>query len=170
MKILATSAAALLLAITTRGFAEPAPQWMELRSQATAATGRGDYVEAEALFESARRALPADHLHDSAVLLNELGLVHHAMWRVADAERDFRGAADLAARVGPDAASDQAVALTNLAALMNDRGQVVEAEQLFRESRSALEAASRADTGTLVLVLAGLALNLQSQGRGAEAR
>ncbi|MEQ9641709.1 MAG: CHAT domain-containing tetratricopeptide repeat protein [Alphaproteobacteria bacterium] len=97
----------------------------------------GRYVEAEApaleAIALARQQRGAEH-RDTAILMNNLGLLYRRMGRLADAETQLTGAMAIRRRTLGDSHGDVAQSANNVGLLYLDLGRYGEAEPLLQEA------------------------------------
>lgn len=127
----------------------------------------GDYAEAEALFESARKVLsqqPGEHL---AAVLSGLAGVYFARGEVDRAEEMLREGIAIRRRLGLE--SSLLKPLSSLAAILHNRGDLTEAEKIYRECLERRRATLGPRHEDVATSLRSLAIVLKDAGRTAEA-
>jgi tetratricopeptide (TPR) repeat protein len=106
---------------------------------------------------------------DAVVHWNEIGRLQQAESKLDEAEQAFRHALRLSERLANPSKMEVAVILNNLGTLSLARGQYKLAETPLRQSYSILETNHLLETEAAGALLTNLALDLQQQGRNAEA-
>ncbi|HEY6991162.1 MAG TPA: tetratricopeptide repeat protein [Bryobacteraceae bacterium] len=106
----------------------------------------------------------------TVVLWNELGRFRQSRSDIDEAEQAFRRALELDQRLGAPSKIETAVVLNNLGTVGVARRDYAGAEAWFRQSYALLSEHHLLETPTAGSVLSNLALDLQQQGRYAEAK
>jgi len=106
--------------------------------------------------------------HSEPVSIASLALYYQDLGRHADAERLFRHAIDLLKESFGSQHPAVATALGNLAISLQERGELLEAECLFRRALS-IEESLRPDSPEAAYHLEGIAMNFEKRGLHAEA-
>lgn len=101
---------------------------------------------------------------------NELGRFRQSHSDIDEAEEAFRRALELDQRLGAPSKIETAVVLNNLGSIAVARRDYAGAEKWFRQSYGLLSDRHLLETPTAGSVLSNLALDLQQQGRYAEAK
>ena len=133
---------------------------------------RGQYTEAEPLFQSALRiqeqVLGPEH-PGTATTLNDLAYLYKNQGRYIEAEPLFQRSLRIQEQVlGPEHSST-ATTLSNLAYLYKDQGRYIEAEPLFQRSLRIQEQVLGPEHSSTANTLHNLATLYQAQGRYEEA-
>jgi CHAT domain-containing protein/tetratricopeptide (TPR) repeat protein len=128
------------------------------------------FAEAEPLYRGALgirdKTLGATH-PDTVRLVGQLGIIYRQLGRAGEAEAlEKRGREAALQQIGP---SGDAARLRNEAGFHQARGELVEAERLYRQALAADEKKYGADNPGLVRSLSSLAGFYREQGRLAEA-
>ena len=106
--------------------------------------------------------------HSEPNSIESLALYYQDLGRHADAERLFRHAIDLLQESFGSQHPAVATALGNLAISLQERGQLLEAECLFRRALS-IEESVRSDSPEAAYHIEGIAMNFEKRGLHAEA-
>jgi len=130
--------------------------------------GRGEYTEAEPLYQHAlaicEKALGPDHPNTSTSL-NNLALLYYNQGRYEQAEPLYMRAIAVKEKVlGPDHPST-ATSLNNLAGLYDDQGRYEQAEPLYQRALAISEKVLGPDHPNTANSLNNLALLYRNQGR-----